>query len=165
MSQGKQSSSTFNLASFRCGLLLGRTGERGGFLQCLFGISSIDLTGRYRTCREDRDDRTLHLDEATVDEEGFLAGGGRRLEFSVAQAADEWCSTGENSDLAVEQRKPQRRRRLIEHRSLGSHDHQLQLFVSHVSSRRVGRPSGAPPDLTVAIRIRSRWHSQPHRVL
>ena len=49
--------------------------------------------------------------------------------------ADEGRSAGEDSDLTVEQRKSQTRRRLIEHRWFGSHDHQSQLFVSHVSSQ------------------------------
>ena len=138
MRQRQQSAGTFNFAGFRRSLLVGCAWQGRGFLQCLFGVGAFDLGGGDGSRGEDRDDGAFHLDEAAVDEEGFFAGGGRRLEFSVAQAAGEGCSAGEDSDLSVEQRKPQRRRRLIEHRSLGSHDHQLQLFVSHVHTLECG---------------------------
>ena len=134
MSQRQQPTGAFDLASFCGGLLFGRAGQRGGFLQSLFGVGAADILGWDRSRGEDGDDGAFHLDEAAVNEERFFAGGGRRLEFSVAQAADERCSAGEDTNLPVEQRKPQRRRRLIKQRSLRSYDHQLQLFVSHVSS-------------------------------
>src|SRR5579862_6668615 len=115
-------------------LLKGVAGRRPqGFLECLLRCSNRNLRGEHRFGREYRHNVGPYLGKSTVYIVMLCLLSVAHAQFTIAKTADQWRTTRQNSQFAVEQRKCHKIGRLIQNGPLWSNDDALQAKVFWVS--------------------------------